>query len=239
MSDIGTMIWKAWNDFLWSGGRSDLLRPILNIGYLGIVAPLSFKQHWLNLDTVPILMILFTPFMFVTLLISDAIAGERERHTLETLLASRISDRAILLGKVLVTVAYNWVTTLLCLLLGAFVVNQSLGQEQWAFYAPINLFAVVLLMSFLTILLAASGGVLISLKSATVRQASQTMVLGLIVLGVTVYLIVKLLPTSLIASLTSSQMILIIIVTLAVLDSTLLAAALASFQRSRLIVGVG
>jgi len=236
MSDLWTMIWKEWKDFLWSGGRSDLLRPLLNIAVLGIILPLSFSQGWINLDPVPVLIVLFTPFMFVILIISDAIAGERERHTLETLLASRISDRAILLSKVLVAVAYNWAMTLLCLLLGALVVNLSQGLRQWEFYKPISLFSVVLVLCFLTTLLAASGGVLISLKSATVRQASQTMLLGLIILGLAISMVIRLLPPGLTASLTTSQVVLIIVLVLVVLDTILLAAALVSFQRSRLIL---
>lgn len=235
MNDLWTMIWKEWKDFLWSGGRSDLLRPLLNIAVLGILLPLSFRQSWIDLGPAPVLIILFTPFMFVILVISDAIAGERERHTLETLLASRISDRAILLSKVLVAVAYNWAATLLCLLLGALVVNLSQGLRDWEFYQPLSLFFVVLVLCFLTTLLAASGGVLISLKSATVRQASQTMLLGLILLGLAISLVVRLLPPGLTASLTPSQMIQVIVLVLVVLDTILLAAALMSFQRSRLI----
>ncbi len=237
MSDIWTMIWKEWKDFLWSGGRSDLFRPLLNIAILGIILPLSFNQRWIDLDPAPVLIILFTPFMFVILLIGDAIAGERERHTLETLLASRISDRAILLGKVLVTVGYNWGMTVFCLLLGAVVVNLSQGQGQWVFYAPINLFVILLILSLLTNLFAASGGVLISLKSATVRQAGQTMILGLILLGLVVYAVARFLPPSVTASLTSSQVVLIVMGILAVLDAILIAASLVSFQRSRLILG--
>ena len=236
MNDLWTMIWKECKDFLWSGGRSDLLRPVLNIVLLGMILPLSFSQGWLHLDPAPVLIVLFTPFMFVILIISDAIAGERERHTLETLLASRISDRAILLSKVLVAVVYNWVVTLLCLLLGVFVVNLSQGLRQWEFYKPISLFAVVLVLCFLTTLLAASGGVLVSLKSATVRQASQTMLLGLILLGLAISMVIRLLPPGLIASLTTSQMILTIVLVLVVLDTILLAASLVSFQRSRLIL---
>src|SRR5262249_36980046 len=156
-------IWKEWKDFLFSGGRSDLLRPLMNIAILGIIMPLTFSQRWISLDTAPVLIILFTPFMFVTLIISDAIAGERERHTLETLLASRISDQAILLSKVLVTVGYNWVMTFFCLLIGDVVVNLSQRMGRWEFYTPISLFAVVLIFCLLTTLLAASGGVLISL----------------------------------------------------------------------------
>jgi hypothetical protein len=60
MSDMWTMIWKEWKDFLWSGGRSDLFRPLLNSAILGIVLPLSFKQRWIDLDPVPVLIILFT-----------------------------------------------------------------------------------------------------------------------------------------------------------------------------------
>jgi ABC-2 type transport system permease protein len=231
-----TMLWKEWKDFLWSGGRSDLLRPLLNIAILGIILPLSFSQRWINLETAPVLIVVLTPFMFVILIISDAIAGERERHTLETLLASRISDRAILLSKVLVTVGYNWLMTLFCLLLGDVVVNLSLGPGQFEFYNPINLFVVVLVLCFLTTLLAASGGVLISLKSVTVRQASQTMLLGLIILGLAITIVVRLLPPGLTASLTTSQIVGIILLVLVVLDTIVLVATLLSFHRSRLIL---
>jgi ABC-2 type transport system permease protein len=236
MNDLRTMIWKEWKDFLWSGGRSDLLRPLLNIAILGIILPLSFSQDWINLASAPVLIVILTPFMFVILIISDAIAGERERHTLETLLASRISDRAILLSKVLVTVGYNWMMTLFCLLLGDVVVNLSQRLGQFEFYRPISLFAVVLVLCFLTTLLAASGGVLISLKSTTVRQASQTMLLGLIILGLALSTVVRLLPPAWTASLTTPQIVLIIMIVLAVLDAILLAASLVSFQRSRLIL---
>ena len=236
MKDLWTMIWKEWKDFLWSGGRSDLLRPLLNLTVLGVILPLSFGPDWIHLAAAPVLIVLFTPFMFVILIISDAIAGERERHTLETLLASRISDRAILLSKVLVTVGYNWVMTFLCLLLGDVIVNWSQRLEPWEFYQSIRLFTVVLVLCFLTALLAASGGVLISLKSITVRQASQTMLLGLILFGLAIATVVKLLPPELTASLTTPQMVLIILLVMVVLDAILLVASLFSFQRSRLLV---
>jgi ABC-2 type transport system permease protein len=237
MSDLKTIIWKEWKDFVWSGGRSDLFRPLLVIAILGIVFPLTFKQRWIELDSAVVLILLYAPFMLIISFIGDAIAGERERHTLETLLASRISDRAILLGKVLVAVGFNWGLTVVCLLLGAIVFNLAQRNGQWVFYAPINLFIVVLILSLLTNLLAASGGVLISLKSATVRQAGQTMILCMIILGLAVYAVGRILPASLTASLTTSQIVLMVMAALAVLDTILLAAALMSFQRSRLILG--
>jgi ABC-2 type transport system permease protein len=237
MSDLRTIIWKEWNDLLWSGGRYDLFRPLLVIAILGVVLPLTFEQRWIELDSAAVLIILYTPFMLIISFIGDAIAGERERHTLETLLASRISDHAILMGKVLVAVGFSWGITVFCLLLGAVVVNMSQGQALWVFYAPTDLFIVVLILSLLTNLLAASGGVLISLKSATVRQASQTMILAIILLGLAVYGVARLLPASVTSAMTTSQMVLVIMVTLAVIDVVLLAVSLVSFRRSRLILG--
>ena len=61
------------------------------------------------------------------------------------------------------------------------------------------------------------------------------MLLGLIILGLAITAIVKLLPPTLTASLTTSQIVGIILLVMVVLDTILLAASLLSFQRSRLI----
>ena len=236
MNDLWTMVWKEWKDLLASGEPIDWFRPVLVVVIVGIILPLSLRQHWLDLGPVPFLIAVYFPFLFIATFIGDAIAGERERHTLETLLASRISDWAILSGKVLVTTAFSWGLAVFSLLLGAVVVNLAQGQGPWGFYTPISLFCVALVISLLTTLLAASGGVLISLKSATVRQAAQTVVVAELVLGLAIFGLVRLLPASLTASLTTDQVVLLIMVVLAVLDALLLAAALASFRRSRLML---
>lgn len=236
MNDLRTMLWKESKDFLFSGGRSDVIRPLLSMAIVGIALPLSMGPEWLNLAGASVLISLILPFSSVILIIGDAVAGERERHTLETLLASRISDRAILLSKVIVAVAYNWTLTVVCLLLGAVVANLSQGMHPWQFYPPIN-FVIVLVLCFLLTLLAASGGVLISLKSSTVRQASQTMLLAVIILSLSIAFIVQVLPPVWLASLTMFQGVLITLMGLGVLDTILLAVSLAHFRRSRLIVG--
>jgi hypothetical protein len=68
------------------------------------------------------------------------------------------------------------------------------------------------------------------------RQASQTMLLGLILFGLVIATVVRLLPPELIASLTTPQMVLIILLVMVVLDAILLVASLFSFQRSRLLL---
>ena len=174
------------------------------------------------------LLVIYLPFFFVINFIGDAIAGERERHTLETLLASRISDRAILFGKVIVTTVYSWGMGVVGLILGLVVVNVSNGQGGWQFY-PLDRFLQVLALVLLANLLAASGGVLISLRSATVRQAQQTLILvtmGLI--GISL-LALKAVPANVMAALSYNQLVLIFMAVLVVLDAILLIISMASF----------
>ncbi len=236
MNDLLTMMWKESKDLLFQGGWRAWIRPVLLIGILGVYLPLQFGLGWLELSPIEMYVILWIPFSVILSFIGDAIAGERERHTLETLLASRISDRAILLGKVIVTVGYAWGMALVSLLLGLVVVNLLSGHGSWAFYHPLDVFLEVLALSLLCCVLGASAGVLISLRSATVRQAQQILGIGTFVLIFGGVLALRALPATFISSLSYSQFLGLFIAVIAVLDAILLGLSLVSFQRSRLIV---
>ena len=236
MSDILTMVWKESKGSLFQGGRSALIRPLLLIGILGIALPWRLGLQWLALTPIVMVLVLYIPFITIISFVGDAIAGERERHTLETLLASRISDRAILLGKIIVTVGYAWGTALLGLLLGLFVANLSKGHGSWQFYTHVDLLLEALALSLLASLLGASGGVLISLRSATVRQAQQILIVATLVLVGGGVLALKAVPAQAISSLSNSQIWLTAMAVLAVLDAILLGVSLVSFRRSRLIL---
>lgn len=236
MTDLWTIIWKEIKDEIVQGGLSSFIRPLIIVAILGVVLPLQFGSSWLNFGGSVIPIMLYISFFFIIGYIGDAIAGERERHTLETLLASRISDRAILLGKVIATVGYTFVLVMASLFLGFVTVNLSKGAGPWQFYAPLSLLGYTLVLSLLASLLAASGGVLVSLHSATVRQAAQTLLLCTLGLGVALGLGLSALPKSLYASLSTNQLLLIILLILAILDAVLLGFAFASFKRSRLIL---
>ena len=186
MNDTWTMIWKETKDTVLSGGRAAWIRPLVFIFLLGFLVPWQLGHDWLTLSSTPVptLISCYIPFFFITSYIGDAVAGERERHTLETLLASRISDQAILWGKVIVTVGYAFGMTLAGLLLGLVVANLPQGQGSWTFYHPLDLFVETLGLSLLVSLTAAIGGALISLRAATARQAQQTMSVGVLVLFV-------------------------------------------------------
>jgi ABC-2 type transport system permease protein len=236
MSDLWTMIWKESKDLLFQGGWRAWIRPILLVGILGVYLPLQFGLSWFELSPIAIFVVLWIPFFVIISFMGDAIAGERERHTLETLLASRISDRAILLGKVIVTVGYAWGMALVSLLLGLALVNLFHRYGSWVFYHPFDLFLEVLALSLLCCVLGASAGVLISLRSATVRQAQQILSVGTIVLIFGGVLALQALPANFISSLSPSQIVFLFIAVIAMLDAILLGLSLASFQRSRLIV---
>jgi ABC-2 type transport system permease protein len=238
MTDIGTMIWKEAKELIFQRGWGQWARPLILIIVVGVALPLRAGLPWLELSPIELMLLLWVPFINIISFIGDAFAGERERHTLETLLASRISDRAILFGKIIVTVGYAFGMALAGLLLGPVVVNLSAGNGMgsWVFYHPIELFLEAVALCLLISLLAASAGVLISLRVATVRQAQQTLSIGTIVLMFGGLLVLSALPGDLLSSLNYSQILLICIAVIGVLDAVLLGLALLSFQRSRLIL---
>jgi ABC-2 type transport system permease protein len=121
------------------------------------------------------------PVFLVSTMICESFAGERERKTLETLLASRLDDRTILFGKIAAAVGYGWGLALTCVGLGFITVNAVHAHGTPILLPAETVFAVVSI-SLLASGLIASAGVLMSLRSPTVRQAQQTMSLSLLVL---------------------------------------------------------
>ncbi len=235
MSDILTIMWKEWKDSLFQGGWRAWIRPGILIGILGVVWPLLGNTAWLDLSPVQMVVILFFAFFVIISIVADAFAGERERHTLETLLASRVPDRSILLGKVAIVVLYGWGVMVVALFLGAGVDTLAYGQGQLLFY-PIDLLFFTLVLGLLVGTFGASGGVLLSLRISTVRQVQQTLTIGTLVLGGAVVALVQLLPQSFFVSFTPDQILLMVAGVVAVLDILLLAFTAARFQRARLIL---
>jgi ABC-2 type transport system permease protein len=107
IADIWTVMGKEWREYLvgsgagGSGGRArGIVVALLFIGIASILWPLQMGRD-LFTSAAPIIVDgLLLPYIILQTVIADSFAGERERHTLETLLASRLSDRAILFGKV-------------------------------------------------------------------------------------------------------------------------------------------
>ncbi len=247
ITDLWTIFWKEWKEFLLAPGsrRGNMTRQLLLIFVFGVFLPLQLGRAWVN-SPIALIYWIWVPMLLVSSMVADAIAGERERHTLETLLSTRMPDRPILYGKVLASVAYGWGVTLVSLILGLAVVNVTQGHGRLLLYPPLMAVGGAVL-SFLVAGLAASGGVLVSLRAPTVRQAAQT--LSIVTLGfwlvpvVGLTLVRKVLPASALdlpggalAAVNWALMLPIVVVLLAAVDLGLLAIAVKRFQRSRLIL---
>jgi len=128
MKDISTVIWKETKELFSQGGILGYLTPLILLAVGGVVYPLISWSSWMQLGSLEIPFILFLTYQLIVASAADSFAGERERHTLETMLASRMPDHAILLGKVGTLVGYGWGMNFSQLLLGWLAGNVSFAK---------------------------------------------------------------------------------------------------------------
>ena len=239
MKDFSTMILKETKEMLSQGGLTGYLTSLVFLAVGGVVYPLISWSSWMQLGSLAIPLILFLTFQLVVSSAADSFVGERERHTLETLLASRMPDRAILLGKIGALVGYGLGITFSLLLLGWLAITIVHWQGRLVFY-PLDLLLLTLGLGLVVNILAASAGVLVSLRSATARQAQQMLSVGglVVTFGVTFGLLE--LTSSLLPSvgivLSLAQLLALLLGLLTVIDIIVLTLALVRFQRSRLML---
>ena len=183
LADLCTVIWKEWIEWKrqYSSRSSTMLITIVTAVVFALILPLQYGDGWLHQGqalyawlSLPVLLLLRT--------LGDGFAGERERHTLETLLATRLPDPALYLGKMLVPIVWAWFFTQLVMAIALIPLN-FIYPGSGGFYQP-GLLVSGLLLSLLSCLYAAAAGTFLSLRSATVDQANQSMFLFLILFGI-------------------------------------------------------
>ncbi len=242
-ADIWTVMWREWKELLLSQGslRGGLLVLVVTICVFGILFPLQEGSGWVESPLV-LINAVWLPFFLVNGMVADSFAGERERKTLETLLASRLSDRAILFGKIGAAISYGWGLALISASLALIAVNVAYGNGQLRLYSPMIGLGIVVL-SLLGAGLAASSGVLVSLRASTVRQAYQQLSLASILLPAFLVFGFLALPgewkvqlAERLVRASTTQTVIGAAVVLVIVDAGLFAAAMARFQRARLIL---
>ena len=239
-NDILTVVWKERKAlFKVQGGRSRILLVMLTPILLAVIMPLTFDgpEEWT--DTVfSMLIAVIVPMMLVGVTIPGSFAGERERNTLETLLASRLPDRAILIGKWSVSVVFAWLVTLAALLLGLVTVNIKFWGGGLVFYSPTVAIG-DLLISLLIATTVAGAGVLISLRANTVQQASQTLMM-IFLLPLVLFQVVAVFALrpmiEYLENMNGEQLLIIVLLVLVVIDVIINALAANRFQRAKLIL---
>lgn len=242
LRDLRTIIWKETKEILGQQGRfkGGKVGILIFLAVFGIVLPLQNGPGWVRS---PLVMIYWAwvPFLLASGVVADSFAGERERHTLETLLASRLPDRAILAGKIGAAVLYAWGLTLACVLAGAVAINVVHGKGRILFYAaPVA--AGIFGLTFLVALLASGLGVLISLRAATVRQAQQMFSVAFLLMFIPLF-VLPMLPAPIKArllaaasGLNATAAALVVVLILAIADTVILLVADRRFRRNRLIL---
>jgi len=237
MSEIAAIVWKEWREVMGQRGLRGKIGILLNVGVFGIVLPWQFGAPWVT-SPLTALMWSWVPMYFVMMVISDAFAGERERHTLETLLATRLSDHAILFGKVAAALVYSGGITLSSLAMGLVTVNVVHQTDGLLLYS-LPTAAAMLVFGLLAAVLVASVGVLISLRAPTVRQAEQTLG-GVIILAMVIpFAGTRVLSAEwkarLLAPEYSALRVILVVALLVALDLIFVLLAVRRFRRSRLI----
>lgn len=241
--DVAAVVWKERKAvFRQPGSRTRILIGFgAPIGVFALYTPLSAGPDWVR-DIDSLFIAVFLPMTVAMITTPDSFAGEKERRTLSTLLASRLSDRAILFGKVAFNVALAWGCVLVTLLLSLVVVNVANSDGGLLMLTPLLLTA-DLLISFLVAVLAVSVGVLVSLRSVTVQHAQQTLAAVLfsvpLVLGPILFLVAskwpEWAPQELLAGLDPAVILLGATLALVVIDVALLGLGMVRFRRDNLI----
>lgn len=243
MADLLTVAFKEWREMLLmqgstvKGGLSMLLLPIF---IQGVFIPWQIGREFVTKPVFLLIWAWMPAFMMVNV-VADSFAGERERHTLETLLASRISGRAILFGKLAAAVAYAWSITVFGMLLAVVTVNVK-ERGPFVMYSAGATAAVVVIALLMSGAIAALG-IIVSLRAASVRQAGQILMLSVMgaFFGLTFGL--RALPRDFRAAVARTfaawslaDFVVACCAFLLVINALLILAAIKRFQRARLIL---
>lgn len=243
-ADFVTVLWKEWKEIVLerSAGGSGSYRPLVLVAVLGIFVPFRMGPARF-FSPAGLLAPTFFSAIVITAVIADSFAGERERHTLETLLASRLSDRAILFGKIAASIAYGWLISISCILVGAITVNAANWHGQIFMFHDAASWLIILLGPPLLGGVVATAGVLVSLHAATVRHAQQTLGVALAVLVLGTVFGSNMLPAEwkawfarILFTWSEINLVLAAAGVLLAVDLALLFAGMARFQRAKLVL---
>lgn len=193
LRDTRAVVWRDWREHVLRGrGVATTVTMVMFVLLLGVVLPWRVGAAWLSAPWVAMVWA-WLPVFLVTSVTADTFAGERERGTLEPLLATRLPDGPILYGKVLAAVAYVGTATLVALPLGILTVNLTGSFPEPLLLGAAEALALSLL-ALVAALFGAAAGVLLSLRASSVREAQQSLSVVILLLSLTPLLALPALP---------------------------------------------
>ncbi len=236
IEDILTVMWKERKTILRGRAISSkflqiLLFPII----LNTVFPITWGPDWVT-DFPPLLSAIIIPALLLAVMVPDSFAGERERNTLDTLLASRLPDRAIFFGKLVTPIIVGWGTAVSLSLVSLIVVNTAYGEGELLLFTP-PIAIGILVLSFLSSTTMAGAGILTSLRSETVQEAMQKLLTLFTVPAVLVQVLPLLFREQFAAFMRTAdglQLLFIAVAVLVLIDIGIFSLAFTRFQRSKM-----
>ena len=206
---------------------------ILSVIFGGFI-PYSQGPYWIAETYFLGFHFMFVPLVVTFPFVADCFAGERERKTLETLLATRLDEKALFLGKSLSVFVFSYIQVLIVVLLGIVTINAywriEEGRQGVFLYSSPVLFALFGLSAAM-VALATSIGVFVSLRAESVRAAQRiTGVINLAVL-LPMFFVLALLTFDWISIMAAFGIVLL-------LTAFLSALAIRSFRREQLVLGM-
>jgi len=168
-----------------TGRRTQLLTMAAQVAVFGFLIPFFMAPAWINETPVLAFIFLLLPMALSFSQAAAVFAGERERRTLDSLLATPLSMRALFFGKSLAVLAQVYGMVSASVLLSVAALTLWVRQQDLApvfLYSGPALFA-LLGLSLVVAVFATSCGVIISLRAASVRTAQTvTTLLSVLVL---------------------------------------------------------
>ena len=154
------------------GDRESLSGPLVQGGIVlftvGVLVPSLGKSIWTD-PNAPVVLFQLFPATIASMIAADAFAGERERGTLETLLATPLEESAVFVGKTLAALSVGLFVSVSSLVCALVVANIRFGATMLSPRA----FASVIVGSIAASLFTSSVAVAISSRVAVARSAQQ------------------------------------------------------------------
>lgn len=230
--DVITVVKKELKEIMAiSFSRSHVLASLLMIGLLGFFIPWKSESYFLRQTSVTLSMyILLTPLIVCSGFVADSFAGEKERKTLESLLATRIPDSAVFTGKIIAIFIYTYLFLLIVIFTsvgGANFYLYQAGKEEFFFYNSLSCFA-LFVFTIPVIIGGIAIGVFFSLQCKDTKTAFQLSRIGWFILSfpfITGWINLRI----------SWDFLMPGFYILAAIDAALIAAGIRFFRRSRIL----
>ena len=249
IKQIFVIMSKEWEDlkstlFSYHNLLAGIWSVLLFCAAFGVYEPLKIGPDWLQSPVMVFSLSVLVPFVSIGSISPYSFVGERERGTLEPLLATPVSDQAILFGKIGMAVLCGWVVTAINMLLGLGSINLLQTNAGFLLY-PSGILIPTVLLSLLFSIFTAIVGTNSSLYAKTNLEAQKKFVMILFVpMLLPAFLVGPLRPMEwkaiifqMMPQLASANLFPVLIALLFIIDCIFMVIVLTRFHRKQLLLG--